>query len=62
VQAGMTFRKIIIQKMSRIKSTFDQLSARGERALMPFVTCGDPDMQVTRDLLLAYVEAGADIV
>jgi len=48
--------------MSRIKSTFDQLRARGERAFMPFVTCGDPDMQVTRDLLLAYVEAGADIV
>jgi len=48
--------------MSRIKSTFDQLRARGERAFMPFVTCGDPDMQVTRDLLLAYVEAGADII
>src|SRR5690606_29668743 len=48
--------------MSRIKSTFTQLRARGERAFMPFVTCGDPDMQVTRDLLLAYVEAGADIV
>jgi tryptophan synthase alpha chain len=48
--------------MNRLKSTFDQLRARGERAFMPFVTCGDPDMQVTRDLLLAYVEAGADIV
>ncbi|MEO6908627.1 MAG: tryptophan synthase subunit alpha [Abditibacteriaceae bacterium] len=48
--------------MSRLKSTFDQLCARGERAFIPFVTCGDPNMQVTKDLLLAYVEAGADIV
>lgn len=48
--------------MNRLKSTFDQLRARGERAFIPFVTCGDPDMDVTRDLLLAYVEAGADIV
>lgn len=29
---------------------------------MPFVTCGDPDMATTRALLLAYIEAGADIV
>lgn len=48
--------------MTRIKSTFDHLRARGEHAFMPFVTCGDPDMATTRDLLLAYVEAGADII
>ncbi|MDF2439491.1 MAG: tryptophan synthase alpha chain [Abditibacteriota bacterium] len=29
---------------------------------MPFVTCGDPDMATTRDLLLAYADAGADII
>lgn len=29
---------------------------------MPFVTCGDPDLESTRALLLAYIEAGADIV
>lgn len=29
---------------------------------MPFVTCGDPGMKATRELLLAYVDAGADIV
>ncbi len=48
--------------MSRLKKTFDDLRARNERALVPFVTCGDPDLNVTRDLMLAYIEAGADVV
>jgi tryptophan synthase alpha chain len=48
--------------MSRLETTFQKLRARNERAFIPFVTCGDPDLQTSRDLLLAYIEAGADIV
>jgi tryptophan synthase alpha chain len=48
--------------MSRLAKTFKNLQARGERAFMPFVVCGDPDLETTRRLLLAYVEAGADII
>lgn len=48
--------------MSRLQATFEKLRARNERAFIPFVTCGDPDLKTTRDLLLAYIEAGADIV
>ena len=48
--------------MSRLKTVFQNLRARNERALVPFVTCGDPDLGVTRDLMLAYIEAGADVV
>ncbi|MDQ3813963.1 MAG: tryptophan synthase subunit alpha [Armatimonadota bacterium] len=48
--------------MTRLASTFEKLKARNERAFMPFVTCGDPDLATTRALLLAYIEAGADIV
>ena len=33
-----------------------------ERAFIPFVTCGDPDLQTTRELALAYLRAGADIL
>lgn len=29
---------------------------------MPFITCGDPDIEATRALVLAYAEAGADII
>ncbi|HVF10121.1 MAG TPA: tryptophan synthase subunit alpha [Abditibacteriaceae bacterium] len=48
--------------MSRLATTFEKLKTRDERAFIPFVTCGDPDLATTRALLLAYVEAGADIV
>jgi tryptophan synthase alpha chain len=48
--------------MSRLARTFEALRARGEAAFIPFVTCGDPDLEVTRDLALAYLDAGADIL
>jgi tryptophan synthase alpha chain len=48
--------------MSRLQSTFQQLKARSERALVPFVTCGDPELDTTYALIAAYIDAGADIV
>jgi tryptophan synthase alpha chain len=48
--------------MSRLQETFRVLKERSERAFMPFITCGDPDLETTRALALAYVEAGADII
>ncbi|HEY0074273.1 MAG TPA: tryptophan synthase subunit alpha [Abditibacteriaceae bacterium] len=48
--------------MNRLQDTFSQLKARQERAFVPFVTCGDPDLATTKALLRAYIAAGADIV
>ena len=48
--------------MPLLADTFAALRARDERAFVPFVTCGDPDLQTTRDLALAYLDAGADIL
>jgi tryptophan synthase alpha chain len=48
--------------MTRLQETFNQLKARNERAFLPFVTCGDPDLETTKALLRAYIDAGADIV
>ncbi|MGQ3053072.1 MAG: tryptophan synthase subunit alpha [Roseateles sp.] len=48
--------------MSRITTTFDQLKAGGRKALIPFVTAGDPYPSATVDLLLAMAEAGADVI
>src|SRR5438309_10827848 len=31
-------------------------------ALVVYVTCGDPDMATTRDIVLAAIEAGADAI
>jgi len=31
-------------------------------ALIAYVTCGDPDLATTRDVVLAAIDAGADVV
>ena len=48
--------------MGRLGERFRQLRARGERALVPFVTAGDPDLATTEALVLAMAESGADAV
>ena len=48
--------------MSRIKTAFDRLNAEGRKALIPFITAGDPDAALTLPLLHALVQAGADVI
>jgi len=31
-------------------------------ALVAYVTCGDPDLGTTREIVLAAIEAGADVI
>ena len=46
--------------MSRLSDTFDAL--RGRKALVPFVTAGDPALDATVPVLHALVAAGADVL
>ncbi|WP_022964206.1 tryptophan synthase subunit alpha [Halopseudomonas pelagia] len=48
--------------MSRIQTCFEQLRATGRKALIPYVTAGDPDPAMTLPLMHELVEAGADII
>mgnify|MGYP003349151946 CR=1 FL=1 len=48
--------------MTRIDAAFKRLQARGEKALIPFITAGDPALDQTVPLLHALVEAGADVL
>ncbi len=48
--------------MSRIKTAFDRLNAEGRKALIPFITAGDPDATLTLPLMHTLVEAGADVI
>jgi len=48
--------------MSRIAATFDALRARGRKALIPYVTVGDPFADATAEIMHAMVQAGADVI
>jgi len=48
--------------VSRIAATFAALAEKGRRALVPFVTAGDPQPSVTVPLMHALVGAGANVL
>jgi len=48
--------------MSRIEKKFAELKARGEKALVTFVTAGDPDLATTEEVVLELERAGCDLV
>ena len=48
--------------MSRITQCIQQLQSQGRKALIPYVTAGDPAPQFTVPLAHALVQAGADII
>jgi tryptophan synthase alpha chain len=48
--------------MSRIAKTLAALKGQGRKALIPYVTCGDPFADGTADVMHALVDGGADII
>ncbi|MBI3990661.1 MAG: tryptophan synthase subunit alpha [Candidatus Omnitrophica bacterium] len=47
---------------NRIDSKFEGLRVKGTKALITFITAGDPDISTTGKLVLKMKESGADIV
>ncbi len=48
--------------MSRIAASFARLNKQGRKALIPFITAGDPDPASCVPLMHALVAGGADII
>ena len=48
--------------MTRIDTVFRRLKNRGEKALIPFITAGDPDLNTTKALALEMAARGADLL
>ena len=48
--------------MNRIDALFARLRRDGRRALMPFITAGDPDLATTAALITAMIARGAHMV
>ena len=47
--------------MSRIDNLFQKLRADGQKAFMPFITAGDPDLEFTGELLKKLDSAGCHL-
>lgn len=47
--------------MSRIEGVLKALKGQGRKALIPYITAGDPHPDVTVDLMHTLVKAGADL-
>src|SRR5438067_9426917 len=48
--------------MTRIEERFQQLRKAGRKAFVPYITAGDPNLETTRELVIALEKAGADVV
>ena len=48
--------------MSRIQQTLDNLKKQNRKGLIPFITAGFPEPELTVPLMHALVEGGADII
>lgn len=50
------------QIVSRITEAFQQLKRQGKKGFIPFITAGDPDLQITHDLILELSRVGASVI
>ncbi len=48
--------------MSRIQTVFAELALKNRKALIPFVTVGDPTLVITTPLMHTLVAAGVDVI
>ena len=48
--------------MSNIVNTLNALKDRGEKALITFITVGDPDLATSEQIVHTLVESGVDLI
>ena len=51
-----------MSKISRIKSTFDELKKDNKKGLITFITAGDPNFDLSLEILKKLPSSGADIL
>ena len=50
------------KKINRLSKTFNALKTQNRKALIPFITAGDPDPEITVQLMHQLAQSGADII
>ncbi len=51
-----------VERMTRLQQRLGALHSAGRKALVPFMTAGDPSLAATVPVMHALVEAGADVI
>ncbi|MDM7922056.1 MAG: tryptophan synthase subunit alpha [Pyrinomonadaceae bacterium] len=48
--------------MSRIAAKFDEMRSQSRGGFIPFVSAGDPDLEMSKEIVMALAALGADII
>src|SRR6201988_3593922 len=48
--------------MNRIAERFSNLKAQGKKGFIAYIGAGDPDLEATRQLAIAFDKAGVDVL
>jgi tryptophan synthase alpha chain len=60
---GLLMKTMTMQKhRTRVETAFERLKEKGEKALITFITAGDPDLAATKELIFTLERSGADII
>ncbi len=60
---GLLMKTTTTQKhRTRVETAFERLKEKGEKALITFITAGDPDLGTTKELIFTLEKSGADII
>jgi tryptophan synthase alpha chain len=54
--------KTDMKNKCRIEDAFKKAHAKGEKAFIPFVTAGDPNIRLSERIILELTKAGADLI
>ena len=57
-----TFKHDKNETLSKIDKKFNELKNKNKLALMPFIMAGDPNIEITSDILLKLQENGSDLI
>ena len=58
----MRVRSSKFKVQNRIGETFERLKAKGEKALITFITAGDPNFKTSKEIIFELEKSGADII
>jgi len=48
--------------MNRIEKVFKRLRQKDKKALIPYITCGDPNLEMSYRIALELIKSGADLI